>query len=328
MHPDSAVTASSSMTNSSLDEPLTLLRDHIDLPAEIVAKITHWVIGGPGCYLDKAQRADFLSMRQVSSFWRRTAFSTPYLWRYLHIDTQSDLGGDPYRVMMNLKEILPGWFAHAGQGAEVHLEFGGWMSYGDSHVDWVGMLWGGEQRSYRLATVRFFGDVLLGPSIDEHLPAMIDLRNLSITTDDSWGTPEFPVNLNGTFPLLKSLAFSGPSTFHPLRHSIPHSNIQSLFLSYLTLQRREFAMVLEGLPKLEELIIHNSIFTRMEDFSRVVNTSIQRLVCPAGILLRWPSIILSSLKYFKLIRNTVKRFTHWSDDDSETWTEMENLNVC
>lgn len=302
---------------------------HIEPPAEVIANIIHWTLGGPGYYVDRDGRADFLSIRQISSSWRDTALTTPYLWRYLHINRDDDLGGDPYRVMMDLKEIVPQWFGRAGRGAEVHLKFGGYTAPGDSSVDWIGMLWGREGRPYKLTTVHLFGDIVLAWDLAQEHPAMVHTQNLSIPIDDFRvveGRPALPKTFHQSFPLLTSLAIVGPHAFHPLLQPVPHASLRSLYLSDLTILQSSFARILEALPKLEELVIWNCALTRTEDFSRVVNSSIHRLVCPPGILLRWPCIILSALKYYKFVENTVKRFWHWSDDHSQAPIEAENLS--
>ncbi|KAH6907960.1 hypothetical protein BKA70DRAFT_347894 [Coprinopsis sp. MPI-PUGE-AT-0042] len=142
---------------SQSDDPPSLSAAVRSIPAEILAKIIHWAIGGSGRFVDSDARHTFLHLRQVSTIWRRTAFSTPYLWRYLSVDTKKGLGRDPYLAMTALTRLIPQWFERAGREAEVHLDLGGWMEGDDYHVDWFGAIWGGKERSYRLATNVFWG---------------------------------------------------------------------------------------------------------------------------------------------------------------------------
>jgi F-box-like len=296
------------------------------IPAEILAKIIHWAIGGPGSFADHDTRLEFLRLRRVSPIWRRTALTTPYLWRYLLVDTNKDFGKDPHRAMMKLKRLIPQWFGRAGVGAEVHLDLGGWMdASGRRSFDWEGVIWGPEERSYRLATVRFRGDIVAGSDVRVHRPMMSTLRNFSINADPKWGTPDYPLNLDAMFPSVESLTLQGETNFPPLVCLV---NIRSLFLSHLTFDDHGFAMALRDLTRLEELIIHNSICTGEPNSLKVVNTSIERLVCPASTLLRWPAVKLSSLKFYKMVRNTVHRFDHVVDGRVQTlWDDGSDFFV-
>jgi hypothetical protein len=93
------------------------------IPADILAKIIHWAIGGLGAFVDDTGREEFLRfrVRQVSTIWRKTSFSTPYLWHRLAVDTpdQHNLHG-----RLGLKTLVSRWFERGGKGAELHLKIG------------------------------------------------------------------------------------------------------------------------------------------------------------------------------------------------------------
>ncbi|KAH6907958.1 hypothetical protein BKA70DRAFT_1427793 [Coprinopsis sp. MPI-PUGE-AT-0042] len=71
-------------------------------------------------------------------------------------------------------------------------------------------------------------------------------------------------------------------------------------------------------------MLHNSVFTVKEAVPETVNTSIQKLVCPSIILLQWPPIKLSSLKYFKLVFNEVMQ--HWEPRIGDYFLQEEEEN--
>jgi hypothetical protein len=277
------------------------------VPAEILSKIIHWAIGGPGAFVNKNARQQFLCVRQVSALWRRTAFTTPHLWRYLSVDTRIGFGRSPSPVMMELKRMVPRWFRRAGQGAEVHLELHGLEDLGESDALWGCVLWGAEESPYRLTTVRFKGSIVTLSEIGEHRPTMSDLRNLSIRPRDRPGPL---LNLDAIFPSIKSLSLVGATNLLH-RNLVCHSSLRSLCLSQLILACRGFSNALQELPSLEELIMVNSTISEAKSFPVIVNTSIQKLVCPAATLLRWPPITLSGLRSYKMIHNSIRHFFYY-----------------
>ncbi|KAH6874616.1 hypothetical protein BKA70DRAFT_1349985, partial [Coprinopsis sp. MPI-PUGE-AT-0042] len=296
-----------------------------NVPAEIWAKVIHWGIGGPGVFVDEVGRKEFLRLRQVSTQWRRSAFSTPHLWRYLSIDTDKGFGEDPHCAMLALKKLIPQWFERAGRGAEVHLELGGWMVGDDSHVYWVDVVWGLEERPYRLVTARLWGDLILGPDICLHRPGMSDLKTLSLGHAELWGSNEYPSVIDVAFPHLEDLAFRGTDELLPLAYPIRHPNLRSLLLSHLIFLPQQFMTVLEALPLLEELIIHNCRFMRRGSSTlQVNNSSIQTLICAPMILSSWPKVVLSSIKLLKLIPNKPSSFRYASRMGGESQSAVSD----
>jgi hypothetical protein len=286
----------------------------VDIPAEILARIIHWAIGGPGYFVDTIERATFLQLRQVSHFWRNTSFTTPHLWRHLRVAIWSGEFDDPCLLMPKFQARIYEWFKRGGEGANVHLEFEiGAEDDQDgrnySYKDWPEAIWGEEELPYKLTTVWLRGDIV-GASDIHVLRSMACLRNFTITTDASWETPETGLVGGPRLPLLESLRLNGPPGYAPWSKSICHPNLlypnlRSLFLSFLELEQRSFTIAVSQLPLLEEFILHNSVFNVFEETPKIVNTSVQTLICPSIILLHWPTISLVSLKYFKLIRNRV-----------------------
>jgi hypothetical protein len=270
-------------------------------PAEIWAKIIHWTIGGPGAFIDQTRRNEFLKLRQVSPLWRTTAFSTPYLWRHLSVAVAHTSIQDRSR----LKELIPQWFGRAGQGAQVHLRFGGWGDAYRDHLDWVDALWPLEGSLYRLATLYLWGDAIYRADLPQDRPTMLCLRNLSLTFEQSRPLDGNPFHLDVRFPDLESLALSGMNHASFLRPTFRHPHLRSLLISNFTVVPQDFVAILGALPMLEELVLRHFRFAYRiggkEHMSQLVHKSLQTLVCNPFVLSTWPNVILSSIKFLKLI---------------------------
>ncbi|KAH6867669.1 hypothetical protein BKA70DRAFT_1360280 [Coprinopsis sp. MPI-PUGE-AT-0042] len=78
-------------------------------PMEIIAKIMEFALRDD-MPLDRNSRSWFTQLRGVCSLWRRTAFSTPALWRGLRVSDDSSEGMDSEMLMFNIFR----WFSRAG----------------------------------------------------------------------------------------------------------------------------------------------------------------------------------------------------------------------
>ncbi|KAH6905631.1 hypothetical protein BKA70DRAFT_1503054 [Coprinopsis sp. MPI-PUGE-AT-0042] len=164
------------------------------IPPEILAKIMHSVLGGPGCFVDQWGRVEFLHLRQVAKEWRRTAYSTPSLWRFLSIDLEDfpGLAAGPSVALVTLTRRLDWWFGHAGRNAEVHLDLGIDRYPWPEKVSWIGSMWGPNARRFQLVTVQLWGQLVLGPDVREEYPSMESLKNLSVSERVSGLEKKFP----------------------------------------------------------------------------------------------------------------------------------------
>ncbi|KAH6866026.1 hypothetical protein BKA70DRAFT_518151 [Coprinopsis sp. MPI-PUGE-AT-0042] len=281
---------------SSLEPPIRRV------PGEIMVSIIHWDIGGPGHFVGATERETFLRLRQVSTLWRRTAFSTPYLWRYLRVDVDTSADEDLHSATARFQRLIPQWFERAGRDAEVHLAFGGRTNSDGQPIDGIGVAWRSKERSYRLTTAVLWGDVFLG-SCGSHFWTS-HVTNLSIPGELVLASPGHPLSLSSRFPAPKSLVLGGHPEIYPFLNNVNHPSLSSLLLSRLTIVPSDLTMSIRMLPRLEELIIHNSVFTPGGDeIQTTVHSSIERLICSHVILFRWPKILFPSLKFFKLVRN-------------------------
>ncbi|KAH6908922.1 hypothetical protein BKA70DRAFT_1479667 [Coprinopsis sp. MPI-PUGE-AT-0042] len=85
------------------------------LPAEIIAAImTQAVRCDPNFSPPSAERFAFQR-------WRRTAFSTPSLWRRLDVDLRGFFRGNLDETKTNFTRALNSWFSRAGEGASLML---------------------------------------------------------------------------------------------------------------------------------------------------------------------------------------------------------------
>jgi hypothetical protein len=278
------------------------------VPAEIWTKIIHWGIGGPGAFVNKAARQDFLHIRQVSTVWRAIAFSNPQFWQHLSIDTtQGEFGDsldsdskDPAQSMMLAKIRIPQWFGRAGRGAQVHLRLGGWPDHEFDYNRWLGVVWGREERPYRLVTCQLWEEEIMGPETRVYRRSMLLSKNASPAHDQPCGIH------------VPSLAVWGLERLFPQEHSADEATLRSLLMSHITFSPRELIIAVYLLPGLKELILHNSRFEEDDDGAPMVNLTIQTLVCTPMILFTWPKLLLPSIRVLKLICDTPNTYQHIS----------------
>ncbi|KAH6881234.1 hypothetical protein BKA70DRAFT_1575506 [Coprinopsis sp. MPI-PUGE-AT-0042] len=281
------------------------------IPPEILAKIMHWVLGGPRGFVNQSGRIHFLQLWQVAKQWRRTAYSTPSLWRFLSIDLEDfpNPTAGPSVALVTLTRRLDWWFGHAGQNAEVHLDLGIDRYSWPERVSWIGSIWGPNAKQFRLVTVQLWGQLVLGPDVQDKYPSMENLKNLSISEHIS--------DVEQKFPALESLKFSLLNLRASLDRPFRHSRLRSLFLSSLSLEHQSFAPILAHLPVLEELIMDSCYYNNIPSISAthsITNTSLRRLVATGSVLVRWHRISFPSLQFCQIIPNTNKEFLRRWDE--------------
>ncbi|KAH6906218.1 hypothetical protein BKA70DRAFT_1289186 [Coprinopsis sp. MPI-PUGE-AT-0042] len=277
------------------------------IPGEILASIIHWAIG---------ERETFLHLRQVSTLWRSTAFSTPLLWRYLRVELDTLNNISPNIL------LLARYIRHM---AEVHLAFGGPLNPGRQGFAWISTVWGLQQRTYRLTTALLWGNIFTG--VGDHHPKMPHIASLSIPSESASSFKGRSGNLDDRFIGLESLALKGSSSMFPHLQPVHHSNLRSLFLSRLHLERSDLVMTLKELPRLKELIIHSSVFMPAWDtIQKSVQPSIERLICTHTIFFHWPDIQLPSLKLFKLLRDNVDQVKQ-AEEELAHWAGIQDNSI-
>ncbi|KAH6881242.1 hypothetical protein BKA70DRAFT_1342027 [Coprinopsis sp. MPI-PUGE-AT-0042] len=285
------------------------------VPPEILAHIMHWALTSYGRFVNRGGRVEFLRLRQVAKLWRKTAYSTPSLWRFLSIDIHDDevLFSVPDIGLATLRRRLDWWFGHAGRNAEVHLDLGINNYPWSEAISCIESIWGATEGQYRLATVQLWGELVLGSDLQEEYPSMGMTKNLTISDCVS--------DLQRKFPALESFAFSMQRICEFPKQPIHHLQLRSLFLSYLSLRQKSFAPILEGLPLLEELIIDNCHFGSVRStppLPPITHPSLRRLVATDSVLSRWQSVTFPSLEFCQIIPNTCESFSLWNPGHSPT----------
>jgi hypothetical protein len=83
-----------------------------------------------------------------------------------------------------------------------------------------------------------------------------------------------------------------------------------------------FRAILQALPVLDELMLHETDISGVEPISTLVNTSTRTLVCKVCVLAIWPEpVLLSSIEFLKIIDCSNKTCR----DQHETWA---NYNLA
>ncbi|KAH6908926.1 hypothetical protein BKA70DRAFT_1479675 [Coprinopsis sp. MPI-PUGE-AT-0042] len=94
------------------------------VPAEIIAEIMQLAVNNGASESFGGERAVFLVLRCVSKLWRRTAFSTPSLWKHVSL-ALSEFSGDHEDAKSRLFSALNNWFSCAGEKADLNLVVSG-----------------------------------------------------------------------------------------------------------------------------------------------------------------------------------------------------------
>lgn len=99
------------------------------IPTEIIAEViffaTRWQDGTMG----RDERLTFMSVRSVCKLWRETSFSTPSLWRDLHI-ADSSLGHNPETISRRLSS----WFQHCNKVEWIDVTINPLRSHYHHHI--------------------------------------------------------------------------------------------------------------------------------------------------------------------------------------------------
>ncbi|KAH6908919.1 hypothetical protein BKA70DRAFT_1479658 [Coprinopsis sp. MPI-PUGE-AT-0042] len=183
------------------------------LPPEIVAEIIKFSVATD--WMDFCGQ-HLRELCTVSQLWRRTAMSTPSLWRSLSVDLKTlSTGRTREQARLLLARALNTWFARSGEGAEIDLTV-----YGDLNT----------KRSRRLQAAD-----------------LIDWMRTS-------GINFVSVDLHEVFnsiPELKALFRTSAEDFLPV--VFIHPRLTTLHLLSVTVCTSDIREVLQGLPSLQSL---------------------------------------------------------------------------
>ncbi|KAH6896312.1 hypothetical protein BKA70DRAFT_1529526 [Coprinopsis sp. MPI-PUGE-AT-0042] len=265
------------------------------LPAGLIALIMYFTLGLHKWPLGRMARCDFKALRCVSSLWRETAFTTPYLWKSLAIDLSQDFSLDHTSTPI---KTINSWFAHAGEGCHVSLRiYDSWPYMEDPWAYLTPLL--NNQPRFHLSTLEL-GPGILRSERDQHNLCTVSastarLRSLILTfsppgdfvpnEDDGQGTDTAPhrtprLPFSEAFPQLECLSLKGDlSAFGELIHP----TIKSLTLDVAKSTALLFSKVAHRLPALEELIIISLDLGFITDGAPVQLPTLKRLT----LIVKW-----------------------------------------
>ncbi|KAH6881251.1 hypothetical protein BKA70DRAFT_1342049 [Coprinopsis sp. MPI-PUGE-AT-0042] len=290
-----------------------------DFPPEILANLMHWALGGPKHYLDDVERKRFLGLRQISRMWRRTAFSTPKLWRYLsvYLKHPAEILVENSQALQILRRRLDAWFQRAGAGAEVHLDLSDHVHPISSGVALASVILGLEERPYRLITVRLWKTIIDGTDLADLNARSPTVKNLSVRG----GIKDMHI----MFANLESLAVTSSTERWRLLHLAHHPCLRSLRLMGMSINvTQDFAEILHGVPMLEELILDNIFYPSKPStltHPPMPHLSLRRLVTASLVLSRWDTVTFPNLEFCQLIP-VDDNFAYVCDPD---FSESESL---
>jgi hypothetical protein len=167
---------------------------------------------------------------------------------------------------------------------------------------WIEAVWGGEEKGYTLATARIWGTHIVASDLITRWHWMSHLENLSIRHKRS--AFDRPFTIDSLFPFLNSLTIRMPTLARPFEISQPlhHPHLRYLYLSGLSFDQSMLSRSLDGLPRLEELLLHNWLCKHSgSPFHHFSNTSIKRLIVSLAILSAWREATLTNLEYLKVV---------------------------
>jgi F-box-like len=225
------------------------------LPPEIIAMIFTSI---PNESWTGTSARDLCRACAVSMFWRRTALSTPTLWRRFKImlcNFSDATVTSPEEARLLFSNTLDMWFSRAGEGADVDL----WLNQGNGLKYLVGrhiINWIVASR-FKLASLKLDWIPLQHPDLRSLLltncPSLHTTRTLSFLLPSlSISTPTI-IDGGSTLPRLRDLAISAQSGVNTLPMHLAHPCLSKLKLEDLALRHHELPILLHGLPSLQQL---------------------------------------------------------------------------
>lgn len=270
------------------------------LPPELVAHIMFFALELDEKPMGEEERQLFMTLRSVSSLWRRTAWSTPALWRSLEVDIGEAL---------DFAKQVPPWLSRGRRN--VHLTLKNTVGYGtpQSVLDEVLPLV--ALPTYSLTTLVLGATILRQWKCFQALmkpsAAKASVEALSIWLPESGLGPSDPVlagasiDLAEAFPQMRSLALQGTIRYPP----ITHPSLTSLAVDNASMEAAEFTRIFKDFPCLEELVIATSRVA----WDRPILTSIE----------------LPTLKRLALINHNAKEVMRSFTCSSLQWLHLSNI---
>ncbi|KAH6906745.1 hypothetical protein BKA70DRAFT_1428854 [Coprinopsis sp. MPI-PUGE-AT-0042] len=282
---------------------ITSLRSAIRrLPAELIALIMYFTLELNKGPLGNISRRDFKALRSVSSLWRETAFTTPYLWKSLAIDLSQDFSFDHTGTPTAPRAIerINSWFANAGAGCQVSISiYDSWAHMRDPWAYLSPLL--NDQSRFQLFALEL-GPCILRSERDQHnLCTAPFVPNEDDGQDSDTSPRQMPrLPFNEAFPQLECLSLKGDLS---ALSELIHPTLKSLILDVTNSTALLFSKVAHRLPALEELIIISLDLGFITDGAPVQLPSLKRLT----MVVKWnlvsiiPIFICPHLQWVHLI---------------------------
>ncbi|KAH6908890.1 hypothetical protein BKA70DRAFT_254516 [Coprinopsis sp. MPI-PUGE-AT-0042] len=228
------------------------------LPPEIIASIITILLRN---VYPTLECPTYRSIRAVSKLWRRTAMSTPSLWRTLLVDLDRiTTRRNRKEAKLFLNEQLDLWFSRAREGAGITLGLHG-CRFGSEYktiqssdiMDWI------QTSSFNFVALTLH-DILqsfkeLQALFSMSAPSLHSAKKLSIQLPPMPRTTR-TIDINSTLPNLNEFRVSarGPES-SPLSIFFIHSTLTSINIQCTPLRPWNVLELLRGLPSLHSVTL-------------------------------------------------------------------------
>jgi hypothetical protein len=239
-------------------------------PPEIIATIMDLAIRPVGGYIGPQHRRIFQDLRSVCCLWRETAFSTPYLWRYIDLSPadfpfkQHEIP-DPHQEEKFTQRLLS-WFSRGGLGARLMFDL---TFVSVEHAAFAFQVLRRLQLNVTRSVVSldstvhhdggYYGFKFLesAPSSDADRTIPLKILNVQFGLpgghDSERIHPQESVDLTHGWPQLSAISIG--CNYGRCPTSITHQTLSALWLRVTYLPPQDVEFILAGLPRLQILSI-------------------------------------------------------------------------
>ncbi|KAH6908925.1 hypothetical protein BKA70DRAFT_1426804 [Coprinopsis sp. MPI-PUGE-AT-0042] len=237
------------------------------LPAEIIASIIQLAVNNGASDRFGGEKAAFMVLRCVSKVWRRTAFSTPSLWKNVNL-ALSEFLGDHGEAKSNLFTALDTWFSRAGGGTGLTLlvlGHGPRVLGADDIVAWI------QQSHFNIFHLSFYHPIDSADSLKslcrEKALSLSETTRLVVSNPQRplfhSGSNDIPtIDMSLAFPKLKGIGWvpAGdkltcwrPSTL------LIHPTLARIELGHWAFHSTEVSTISLAFPNLTHMVLSNCV---------------------------------------------------------------------
>jgi F-box-like len=235
------------------------------IPPEIIASVIAHSMESGLWWWDSARGQRLCTASSVSRFWRRTALSTPSLWRRLVVDVAKiSRRRKDQDALEILTRTLDTWFSRGGEGAGMDLSLYAMnMEPKTRHALAAGLIrWFNTSNVSFLSlhVDNFFSKLELKSLLGSNADCFRSMRTLTLQPSANWtyGSAPESINIEVALPNLRSLtliacngSFSLPFFRHP--------SLTKLDLAEASYHSSIILSALRSLPNLEWLVLRCDI---------------------------------------------------------------------